>query len=71
MLRKKFKRHKLFSNQELASTQTIGSAFLERDRKVKNSKIEPDVLKMVDCFIESKEFVNNYHASNNYPEFNK
>ena len=37
LLRKKFKRHYLCSNQKLASTQTIGSAFLERVRKVQNS----------------------------------
>ena len=32
LLRKKFKRHYLCSNQKLASKQTIGSAFLERVR---------------------------------------
>ena len=45
LLRKKFKRHYLCSNQNLASTQTIGSAFLERVRKVQNSKCEHDLLK--------------------------
>ena len=43
LLRKKFKRHYLCSNQKLASTQTIGSAFLERVRKVQNSKYEHDL----------------------------
>ena len=36
LLRKKFKRHCLCSNQKLASTQTTGSAFLERVRKIQN-----------------------------------
>ena len=36
LLLKKFKRHYLCSNQKLASTQTAGSAFLERVRKVQN-----------------------------------
>ena len=39
LLRKKFKNHCLCSNQKLASTQTTGSAFLERVRKVQNYKI--------------------------------
>ena len=40
---KKIKRHYLCSNQKLASTQTIGSAFLERIRKLQNSKYERDL----------------------------
>ena len=34
LIRKKFKRHSLCSNQKLASTQTLGSAFLDRIRKI-------------------------------------
>ena len=45
VLRQKFKRHYLCSNQKLASTQTIGSAFLERVHKVENSKYGHDLLK--------------------------
>ena len=52
LLRKKFKRHYLCSNQKLASTQTIGSAFLESVGKVQNSKHEYDLLKITDCFID-------------------
>ena len=52
LLRKKFKRHYLSSAQKLASTQTHGSAFLERIQKVQNSKYETDLLKIVDCFID-------------------
>ena len=50
LLRKKFKLHYLCSNQKLASTQTIGSAFLDRFRKVQNSKYEHDLLKLIDSF---------------------
>ena len=49
---KKFKKHYLSSNQKLASTQTLGSAFLDRIRKVQNSKYEHDLLKIFDCFID-------------------
>ena len=57
-LRKKFKRDYLSSAQKLASTQTLGSAFLERNRKVQNSKYETDLLKIVDCFIDGYGTVN-------------
>ena len=33
LIRKKFMRHFLCSNQKLASTQTLGSGFLDRNRK--------------------------------------
>ena len=56
--KKKFKRHYLCSNQKLASTQTIGSAFLQRIRKVQNSKYEHDLLKVIECFIAGYGFVN-------------
>ena len=49
----------LFSSaQELASTQTLGSAFLERIRKVRNSKYGTDLMKIVDCFIDGYGTVN-------------
>ena len=44
--------HYLCSNQKLASTETIGSAFADRIRKVQNSKYESDVFKIIDCFID-------------------
>ena len=58
LVRKKFIRHYLSSFQKLASTQTLGSAFLERIRKVQNSKYETDLLKTVDCFIDGYGTVN-------------
>ena len=55
--------HYLCSNQKLASTQTIGSPFLERVRKVQNSKYEHDLLKMIDCLIDGYGFVNSDHVN--------
>ena len=62
-VRKKFKKHYLSSNQKLASTQTLGSAFLDRIRKVQNSKYEHDLLKIIDCFIDGYGFVNSDHVN--------
>ena len=47
----------------LASTQTIGSAFLERFRKVQNSKYEHDLLKLIDSFFDGYGFINSDHVS--------
>ena len=57
-LQQKIKRQYLSSAQKLTSTQTFGSAFLERIRKVQNSKYETDLLKNVDCFIDDYGTVN-------------
>ena len=57
LLRLRFKRHYLCSKQKLASKQNIGSAFLERVRRVQNSKRENDLLKLFDCFIDGHGFV--------------
>ena len=48
---KKNKKHYLYSNQKLASTQILGSAFLDRFRKAQNSKYESDLFKVFDCII--------------------
>ena len=58
LLRKKCKNHYLSSAQKRASIQTLGSAFLERFRKVRNSKCETDLLKISDCFIDGYGTVN-------------
>ena len=60
---KKFKRHYVSSAQKLVSTQTLRSAFLERIRKVQNSKYETDLLKIVDCFIDGYGTVNSEHIN--------
>ena len=57
LVRKKFKKRYLSSNQKLASTQTLGSAFLDRIRKVQNSKYEHDLLKTIDYFIDGYGFI--------------
>ena len=49
---KKLKKHFLTSNQKIASTQTLGSAFLKRFQIVQNSKFESDLFKIVDCFFD-------------------
>ena len=58
LLRKKFKKHYLSSNQKLASTQTLGSAFLDRIPKNQNSKYEPDLFRLLDFFIGGYGSVN-------------
>ena len=60
---KSSKKHYLSSNQKLASTQTLGSAFLDRIRKVQNSIYEHDLLKIIDCFIDGYGFVNSDHVN--------
>ena len=61
--RKKIKRHYISSNQKLTSTQTHGSAFLDRNRKIQISKNEPDWLKIIDCFIDGYGFVISDHVN--------
>ena len=51
-IRKMFKRHYFCSNQKLASTKILGSAFLDRIRKAQNSKHESDLFKSIDSFID-------------------
>ena len=63
LIRKKFMRHHLFSNQKLASTHTLGSAFLDRIRKVQNSKYESDLFKIIDCFIDCHDSVHSDYLS--------
>ena len=63
LIRKKFKRHYLCSNQKLASTQTLGSALLDRIRKIQNSKYEPDLFKIIDCFFDCHGSVHSDYVS--------
>ena len=51
LLRKKYKKHLFNSFQKTKSTQTSGSVFAERIEKVKKTKLELDLTKMVDCFL--------------------
>ena len=51
-LRKKFKKHLFSSFQKTKSTQTSGSEFAERIEKVKKTKFEFELIKIVDCFLD-------------------
>ena len=52
LLRKKFKRHFLSALQKNKSTQTSGSVFAEGIEKVKKTKFELELTKIVDCFLD-------------------
>ena len=51
LLRKKCKKHLLSSFQKTKSTQTSGSVFADRIEKVKRTKFELELIKIVDCFL--------------------
>ena len=50
LLRKKYKKHLFSSFQKTETTQTCGSRFAERIEKVKKTKFEFELIKIVDCF---------------------
>ena len=52
LLRKKFKQHFVSALQKNKSTQTSGSVFAERIEKVKKTKFELELIKIVDCFLD-------------------
>ena len=52
LLRKKYKKHLFSSFQKTKSTHTSGSVFAERIEKVKKTKVELDLIKIVDCFLD-------------------
>ena len=52
LLRKKFKKHLFSSFQKTKTTQTSGSLFAERIEKVKKTKYEMELIKIVDCFLD-------------------
>ena len=52
LLRKKFKQHFMSALQKNKSTQTSGSVFAERIQKVKKTKLELELIKIVDCFLD-------------------
>ena len=54
----KIHKHYLSFKQKFSSTQTLGSAFLDRNRKVQNSKDESVLFKLIDCFNDSYGSVN-------------
>ena len=52
LLRKKYKKHLFSSFQKTKTTQTSGSVFVDRIEQVKKTKIELDLIKIVDCFLD-------------------
>ena len=52
LLRKKYKKLFFSSFQKTKATQTSGSVFAERIEKVKKTKFELDLFKIVDCFLD-------------------
>ena len=52
LLRKKYKKQLLTSFQEKESTQTSGSEFADRIEQVKKTKIEFELIKYLDCFLD-------------------
>ena len=54
LLRRKYKKHLFSSFQKTKTTQTSGSVFAERIKKVKKTKFELDLIKIVDCFLDGR-----------------
>ena len=52
LLRKNYKKYLFSPFQKTKSTQTGGSVFAERIEKVKKTKFELDLIKIVDCFLD-------------------
>ena len=52
LLRNKYKKHLFSSFQKTKTTQTSGSVFAERIEKVKKTKFELELMKIVDCFLD-------------------
>ena len=58
--RKKFKKHLLSSMQKTVSTQTNGSVFVQRIERVRKTRYEIELFKIVDCFLDG---YGNYESS--------
>ena len=56
LLRKKYKKkHLLSSFQKTKSTQTSGSVFADRIEQVKKTKLDSELIKNVDCFLDDHD----------------
>ena len=51
-----FKNHLFSSFQRTKTTQTNGTVFAERIEKVKKTKLELELIKVVDCFINGRGY---------------
>ena len=54
LLRKKYIKHLFNSFQKTKTAQTSGSVFAERIEKVKKTKVEFELIKIVDCFLDGQ-----------------
>ena len=52
LLKKKYKTHFLSSFQTTKLTKTSGSVFADRIEQAQKTKIELDLIKIVDCFLD-------------------
>ena len=52
LLRKKYKKNFFSSFQKTKTTKTSGSVIAERIEKVKKTKFEFELMKIVDCFLD-------------------
>ena len=52
LLRKKYKKNLLSSFQKTKPTPTSGSVFVDRTEEVKKSKLELELIKILDCFLD-------------------
>ena len=64
LLRKKYKKYLFSSFQKTKTTQTSGSVFAETIEKVKKTKFELDLIKIVDWFLNCPgKYVSNLVSS--------
>ena len=59
LLRKKYRKHLFSSLQKTKATQTSGSVFAERIEKVRKTKFEFELIKIVDCFLDGHDNFDN------------
>ena len=52
LLRKKYKQHFMSAVQKNKPTQTSGSLFAERIQRAKKTKLELELIKIVNCFLD-------------------
>ena len=52
LLRENYKTHLFSSFQKTKTTQTSGSVFADRIEQVKKTKIDLELIKIVDCFLD-------------------
>ena len=66
LLRKKYKKHLFSSFQKTKSTETSGSVFEDRIERVKKTKFELELIKIIDCFLDGHGNYNRFYNRYNY-----